>query len=119
MKDAHMCSTFSEIYTFSMTFIGLLCRCNFLLINYISYIVCSKIHDYIDHRILYSYFQWLIVKKKKCSHLCPIVLHSKREDYQNKVAYYLKVLADTFSECCNSSLVFQWCYRLVFRTSWI
>jgi len=36
---------------------------------------------------------------------------------EKKVAYFLKVLADTVSEPCNSRLVLLWCYRLAFRIS--
>jgi hypothetical protein len=50
-----MCSKFSEIYTLSVTFIGSLHSCNCLLIthNYITYIVCSKIHDFIVNNFVF------------------------------------------------------------------
>ena len=83
---------------------------NLLTIFHISFVAKFMIILLTEFCIL-TFSGWLSSEGGKCTQLCPIVLHYKREDYWNKVAYFFKVSADTVSECCNSRLVLQTCIQ--------
>ena len=111
--------TKNKLCTKLVLFTRLLAHSVFLISNLLTIFHTSFVAKFmiilLTEFCILTFSGWLSSEGGKCTHLCPIVLHSKSEDYWNKVAYFLKVLADTVSEPRNSRLVLLWCYRLAFR----